>query len=843
MRRRRSYPSVQTESRGLSQRKVIAILVICLCLAQSSIAATGTVDYNTVYQQLEGFGGAACYEAQSLPGHPNKETIYNLLFTNLGLDVLRIKNTYQINSADVIATGQIVAAGKSRNPALKTELVPWSPPISLKSTGALDSGTLKKDTYGNYMYAEYADWWATSLTGSGGWHSYGVYPDYISIQNEPDWAIQDQVCRFNPTENSSYAGYDKAFEAVYNRMDGNVSPMPKMLAPESIGMGNSQGYINALVNRGQTSRIYGFSHHLYSDGSYSNPDNMISAMQDYNEINGYKPLFMTEYGAEDTPTFEHAVLMARHIHNCLVYEGVTSYYHWSLFRGWGGGGMINIEGGTYDVRELYWFFKHFAYFTDPNWYRINATPSPSTNLRMTAFKDPDGESLTIVILNKSTSSESITLTINDFPQNDSPLFTEIYRSSQMEHWAYIGTFNPSEALTLPAESITTISMINCPASSSWKILDSGMNADVQVATVYNSELIAGGDFTTAGGAAANRIARWDGSSWQPLGSGMDNTVYALTVYNGELIAGGWFNSAGGTAASYIARWDGSNWQPVGSGFYDAVFALTVYNGKLIAGGAFGIAQWNGSNWQPLGSGMNDVVISLTVYDGNLAAGGFFTSAGEVACNYIAEWNGSEWQPLGDGLDNAVYALTASDDGLIAGGEFTSAGGSPANYIARWDGSNWQPMGDGMNSYVYINDLTVYSGNVIAGGSFTTAGGSGANYIARWDGLGWHSLGSGVNNHVSGLTVYEGELIAGGSFTAAGGTSAARVARWGLPVIYKGDLNHDCVVNWLDLKWLVDRWLDEDCISNGWCYEADLNYDFIVNFEDSANLGDNWLQAP
>ena len=47
-------------------------------------------------------------------------------------------------------------------------------------------------------------------------------------------------------------------------------------------------------------------------------------------------------------------------------------------------------------------------------------------------------------------------------------------------------------------------------------------------------------------------------------------VSALTVYNGELIAGGDFTTAGGTRASYIARWNGATWQPLGSGMNDAV---------------------------------------------------------------------------------------------------------------------------------------------------------------------------------------------------------------------------------------------------------------------------------
>ena len=46
-----------------------------------------------------------------------------------------------------------------------------------------------------------------------------------------------------------------------------------------------------------------------------------------------------------------------------------------------------------------------------------------------------------------------------------------------------------------------------------------------------------------------------GSAWQPLDSGIDNWVKALTVYNGELIAGGDFTIAGGVSVNHIDRWD------------------------------------------------------------------------------------------------------------------------------------------------------------------------------------------------------------------------------------------------------------------------------------------------
>jgi len=73
--------------------------------------------------------------------------------------------------------------------------------------------------------------------------------------------------------------------------------------------------------------------------------------------------------------------------------------------------------------------------------------------------------------------------------------------------------------------------------------------------VSGGNLYAGGSFTTAGGHAANSIAKWDGSTWSALGSGMnqDGYVVALAVSGSDLYAGGYFTTAGGKVSAYIAR--------------------------------------------------------------------------------------------------------------------------------------------------------------------------------------------------------------------------------------------------------------------------------------------------
>lgn len=74
----------------------------------------------------------------------------------------------------------------------------------------------------------------------------------------------------------------------------------------------------------------------------------------------------------------------------------------------------------------------------------------------------------------------------------------------------------------------------------------------------NNNMYAGGIFTTVGsGTAASRIAKWDpvASAWSALGSGVDRQVMVITVNNstGVLYAGGDFTTAGGISANKIAK--------------------------------------------------------------------------------------------------------------------------------------------------------------------------------------------------------------------------------------------------------------------------------------------------
>jgi hypothetical protein len=341
----------------------------------------------------------------------------------------------------------------------------------------------------------------------------------------------------------------------------------------------------------------------------------------------------------------------------------------------------------------------------------------------------------------------------------------------------------------------------------------GPNGTLQVTvkaltTRPNGDLIAAGDFTTAGTVTANRIARWNGSAWSPLGSGINGVVYALTTLpNGDIIAGGNFTNAGGVPVNNIARWNGSSWFPISTGIVGTVYTLTTLpNGNLIAGGYFTttggvptncVLRWNGTTWAPLG--VEYTVRGLTTLPGgNLFAFGDFGSAGGVAAIRIALWNGWVWSAFGAGVGGgpnttSVRAVTTLPNGnVIVGGEFSMVGGLVTSGVARWNGSIWSTLGTGMYSSFgsfqipgRVHALTTLSnGDLIAGGQFTIASGlTLVGGIARWNGSTWSRLGFGLNGGGTNGNVYaltqltNGDLIAGGDFTTVTSAIMSRIARW------------------------------------------------------------------
>ncbi len=211
---------------------------------------------------MVGFGAAVAWYNNWLTSHPNEDLIYYQIFDDLGLDILRLRNSYRGNPAGFAADDAEIVGNMYTYTTTEPKILlsSWSPSASLKSNNNVNSGTLKK-VDGQYVYGDFARWWVESLDA---YYDAGIIPDYISIQNEPSYDASWESCYFDPTENTTWPGYNRALDSVYTALQ-QMAFIPQILAAEVHGIGYNtfQNYTN------QFNHAYadGYAYHLYHGGS------------------------------------------------------------------------------------------------------------------------------------------------------------------------------------------------------------------------------------------------------------------------------------------------------------------------------------------------------------------------------------------------------------------------------------------------------------------------------------------------------------------------------------------------------------------------------------------------
>ena len=316
----------------------------------------------------------------------------------------------------------------------------------------------------------------------------------------------------------------------------------------------------------------------------------------------------------------------------------------------------------------------------------------------------------------------------------------------------------------------------------WQLLGPSFSDQVvTLAQAPNGDLLAGGEFTDAGGdPAADHVARWDGTAWRSMGAGFDGPILRILVGGkGEIVANGEFTKAGSEPARCLARWDGKAWHPLvarDQGYCKALMAI-MPNGDVLGANNYGgpgaggyykdLVRYTGQGWLPLaGSGQaglpsyEEITALAASARGELAVSGYFTlpNAG-YSLRGVAYWNGTAWQTL-YGLDGRlVTALLVRPGGeVIAGGVFPPRerhpgendgdGMSKVRFVARWDGKGWQPLGVGPPGPVMAL-AQAPNGDVLASGFFG---------VARWDGKVWHPLGASPPPLAPGKSAEEAEVL-------------------------------------------------------------------------------------
>ena len=424
-----------------------------------------SIDTGARHQSLIGFGATVAFGEDELTTHPKKEAIHAAAFAGMGLDVLRLRNRYGHTGDDDLRSARTLmdAATTSLGRAPTLFLSSWSPPASLKVGGAVechgntDTCTLTKTAAGAFDYAGFASFWRSSLDA---YAANGVVPDYIGIQNNPNWVPSSQeigeACKFLPAEGSEtvtidgspvvvdYPGYAEALDATLDALSG-LESLPKVLAPETSDFAGVAAYADAL----DPSQVDALAHHLYGSTPESIDEDALATLGELGAE--YRvPLLQTEMQSDGFGT-------AALIHYTVAVEGGSAYLQTTLTSSMVGPtanlqALIGLDDTDYRLQDPYYAMRHYALHTNPGWVRVDA-PATSSDLLATAWLSPSEDALTVVLVNAGYVAHDVRLGADQrFATSD--VTRTVFAGS--ERGAALGTLSPEGVLHIPARSLVTV---------------------------------------------------------------------------------------------------------------------------------------------------------------------------------------------------------------------------------------------------------------------------------------------------------------------------------------------------------------------------------------------------
>lgn len=422
-----------------------------------------TVDTNAKYQHMDGIGASLAYYTNWFVTHQKKQEIYDMAFGGLKLDILRVMTSSNLDYVVEFAANAKRSLGYDI-PILATS---WAPAKECKSNNKVNgadgtNNTLRYaivDGKPVFDYSAFANWWVSRLTE---FKDRGIYPTYISIQNEPKMDVGYESCLFAPQEITSgdevkwRAGYDKAFQAVYDAINASGLPMPQFIGPEGISMQTQQ--TQDFCDKLDLSKFYAVGYHTYCGDDSDSHIPWLTDLKAYCLWKNNKTIWQTEYsGAGDW------INQAVHIHNNFTVGNASAYFYWCLL--WSKGakpaGLIDEDNPWqntgYYVNEKYFSIKHFSYFIAKGDIRIGAEPGTSiqNKVRISAFLSADSKRISIVVINTSEFNEQhLGFSVPGF--ESAKLNT--YQSTDSEKFkTLIG--QKMDNIRFPVRSVTTLELV------------------------------------------------------------------------------------------------------------------------------------------------------------------------------------------------------------------------------------------------------------------------------------------------------------------------------------------------------------------------------------------------
>lgn len=409
-----------------------SIFLVTACSTKNNVVnappVTNAVDvqinFDSTAQVISGFGAANIVNWRPDMTDNEINEAFGTGQGQLGFSILRLRVPPTKNEW----SAYVPTAKKAYNMGVKIIASPWSPPASMKTNGSTIGGSLS-DT----AYADYAHWLHSFVDYMA---SNGVTLYAISVQNEPDIQVNYESCDWTP---------DQMLKFVKEYGD---SVGTRLMAPESFQF-NRQMSDPLLNDSTASAHLNIVAGHIYGGGLEPYP---------LAEEKG-KEVWMTEHYTDSKDPgniWPLSLDVGTEIQNVMK-ANMNAYIWWFIVRFYGpiGDGTNGTTAGQITKRG--YVMSQFSRFIRPGYVRVSASGpsgSGSSDITVTAYKDPSNQSVAIVVENPDTPPQKITFKMNGAAPGT--LHQYVTTSTQnAEKGTDIQVSGSSFTVTLPGESITT----------------------------------------------------------------------------------------------------------------------------------------------------------------------------------------------------------------------------------------------------------------------------------------------------------------------------------------------------------------------------------------------------
>ncbi len=453
---------------------VVIMSSLLLVRSQSAKADSGagvTVNWNETHQSIDGFGVADPWPADFLQSfaEPARSEMVSLLFSQdrgAGFSILRSEigsgggapantNTQTIEPSQGnftwnVDAGQVWLMHQAQSYGVNQfESTAWSPPAWMKTNNSVtNGGSLRTD-----MYQAYADYLAAYVQG---YHShFGVDTSAISPANEPDVTQTYQSANWTGEQ---FRTFVRDYLKPTFVKDGITT---KILLPEPSCWNDVLGGKNfagpTLSDPQAAAGVDIVAGHDYCNNANTpfTQAKQLGKQQWETEVSNFG-------SPPANPWISDGLQWANRIYTNLVQAESNAWFFWLATHPASLNNADNqallyqdSSNNTFSITKRLFAIGNYSRFIRPGYVRIGATSNPTSNVNLSAYKDPGNSKVVIVAVNNDTSnSQNLNISVNGF----SPTYLTPYVTSALESLEQntsVPFSNGSAAVTLPPASITT----------------------------------------------------------------------------------------------------------------------------------------------------------------------------------------------------------------------------------------------------------------------------------------------------------------------------------------------------------------------------------------------------